>query len=194
MIGDRAREVIANARNFTWPTRMIVNLKGKPLKFMDSPDTNPDVVSTYGNYYLVYRRKTRNGNDNVKRFAIIFDFGNKFLKFSNYNELKLQAETNDIAKFALTYTNLRKEMFNIAVQNESMRIPVSLDVVKYNRDIRKQLGNESYAKYEMVFNPFKPKWNSTWDVNENNEIYYKEIDLGNGSENKDTEIESEDNE
>lgn len=189
MIGDRAREVIANARNFTWPTRMMINLKGKPLKFMDSPDTNPDVVSTYGNYHFVYRRKTRNGNDNVKCFAIIFDFGNKFLKFANYNELKLQAETNELAKFVLTYTTLRADMFSIAVQNESMRLPVSLDVVKYNRDIRKQLGNESYSKYEMVFNPFKPKLNSRWNVNENDEIFYEEI-----GPDKDNETESEDSE
>ena len=61
-----------------------------------------------------------------------------------------------------------------------MHIPVTFDVVKYNKDIREKLGVENGHNYEMIFNPFKPKWNSRWDVDENNQIYYKELEPGEG--------------
>lgn len=180
MIGDKARGVIANARNMTWPMRMIVDITGSPLIFMSSPDTNPNLIATFGTYHLVYNTTTRNGNENVKRFAIVFDFGRRFLKCSNFQELERQAVTNDLARFFLKYTNLCDEMFEIACQNEGMHIPVTFDVVKYNRDIREKLGVENGHNYEMIFNPFKPKWNSRWDVDENNNIYYKELEPGEG--------------
>lgn len=176
MIGDKAREVIANARGMTWPIRMIVDITGTPLTFMDSPSTNPNLVATFGTYHLVYNTTTRNGNENLKRFAVVYDFGRRFLKCRNFQELERQAVTNDLARFFLKYTNLCDEMFEIAVQNEGMHIPVTFDVIKYNKDIREKLNVENGHNYEMVFNPFKPKWNSRWDVDENNNIYYKELE------------------
>lgn len=176
MIGDKAREVIANARSMTWPIRMIVDITGTPLTFMDSPSTNPNLVATFGTYHLVYNTTTRNGNENLKRFAVVYDFGRRFLKCRNFQELERQAVTNDLARFFLKYTNLCDEMFEIACQNEGMHIPVTFDVIKYNKDIREKLNVESGHNYEMVFNPFKPKWNSRWDVDENNNIYYKELE------------------
>lgn len=176
MIGDRTREVIANARGMTWPMRMIVDITGSPLTFMSSPSTNPFLVATFGTYHLVYSTKTRNGEDNVKRFSLVFDFGRKFLKCSNFQELERQAVTNDLARFFLKYTNICEEMFKIAMQNEKMHIPVTFDVVKYNRDIRKQIGVEDPEEYAMIFNPFKPTHGSRWNVDEENNIYYMDLD------------------
>lgn len=178
MIGDKAREVIANARGMTWPTRMVLDITGSPLKFMDSPSTNPNLITTFGTYHLVFNTMTRTGAENVKKFCLVFDFGRKFMKCGNFQELERQAVTNDLARFFLKYTNLCDEMFTIAVHNEGMHIPVTFDIVKYNNDIRKQLGVEDYHEYAMVFNPFKPKKTSRWDVDEDNNIYYKEIEAG----------------
>ena len=175
MIGDKARGVIANARRMTWPTRMMISLTGSAYEFMDTPVTNPDIVATYGTYHLVYNTKTRNGEDNVKRFALVFDFGKQYLKCSNFAELKTQAVTNDIARFFLKYTNVCEEMFTIAFFNEGMHIPVTFDVVKYNQDIRKQLQVEDCNEYAMVFNPFKPTHGSRWRVDENDKIYYMDL-------------------
>lgn len=176
MIGDKAREVIANARGMTWPMRMILDITGSPLTFMDSPSTNPNLIATFGTYHLVFSTNTRTGNENVKKFSLVYDFGRRFLKCNNYQELERQAVTNDLVRFFLKYTNLCDEMFTIAVHNEGMHIPVTFDIVKYNNDIRKKLGVEDYHEYAMVFNPFKPKKTSRWDVDENDNIYYKEID------------------
>ena len=177
MIGDRIKQVIANARGMTWPMRMIVSLSGTPLIFMDTPQSNLDLVATFGNYHLMYANKTRNGEDNVKKFSLVFDFGRKFLKCSNFTELKTQAVTNDIARFFLKYTNICDEMFAIASQNEKMHIPVTFDIVKYNQDIRKQLGVEDYNKYVMLLNPFKPTHGSRWDVDTvSGNLYYKDLD------------------
>ena len=176
MIGDNVKGVIANARRMTWPTRMMVSLTGSAYEFMDTPDTNPYIVSTYGTYHLVYNTKTRNGEDNVKRFALVFDFGKQYLKCSNFDELERQADTNDLARFFLKYTNICPDIFRIAMQNESMHIPVCLDVVKYNKDIRKQLGIEDLEEYAMVFNPFKPTHGSRWKVDEREKIYYTDLD------------------
>ena len=176
MIGDNAKGVIANARRMTWPTRMMVSLSGSAYEFMDSPVTNPDIVATYGTYHLVYNTKTRNGEDNVKRFALVFDFGKQYLKCRNFQELERQAVTNDLARFFLKYTNVCDEMFTIAMHNESMHIPVTFNVVKYNQDIRKQIGVEDPEQYAMVFNPFKPTHGSRWKVDENDKIYYTDLD------------------
>lgn len=176
MIGDKTREVIANARGMTWPTRMIIDITGSPLDFMASPSTNPFLIATFGTYHLVYNTKTRNGEDNVKRFNLVFDFGRKFVKCSNFQELERQAVTNDLARFFLKYTNLCDEMFTIAMQNEGMHIPVTFDIVKYNNDIRAKLGIENLKEYAMVFNPFKPTYGSRWKVDENDNIYYTDLD------------------
>ncbi len=180
MIGDRAREVIANARNMNWPTRMMVSLTGSPLKFMETPDTNPNIIATFGTYHLVYNTNTRTGKENVKRFSLVFDFGRKFLKCSNFQELERQAVTNDLARFFLKYTNICNEVFEIACQNEGMHIPVTFDVVKYNQDIREKLGVENGHNYAMIFNPFKPTWGSRWDVDEKDNIYYKVLEPKEG--------------
>lgn len=176
MIGDKTREVIANARGMTWPMRMIINITGSPLNFMESPSTNPFLVATFGTYHLVYSTKTRSGEDNVKRFSLVFDFGRKFLKCSNFQELERQAVTNDLARFFLKYTNICPEMFTIAMQNEKMHVPVVFDIVKYNNDIRKQIGAEDLKEYAMIFNPFKPTYGSRWNVDEDDNIYYTDLD------------------
>lgn len=176
MIGDNAKGVIANARKMTWPTRMMVDITGSPLIFMDSPVTNINMVATYGTYHLVYNTTTRNGEQNLKRFAIVYDFGKQYLKCSNFQELERQAVTNDLARFFLKYTNICEEMFAIACQNESMHIPVCFDVIKYNHEIREKLGITEMNDYAMVFNPFKPTHGSRWDVDTDNNIYYKDLD------------------
>ena len=176
MIGDKTREVIANARGMTWPIRMMISLTGSPLTFMESPSTNPFLVATFGTYHLVYNTKTRNGEDNLKRFSLVYDFGRRFLKCSNYEELQRQAVTNDLARFFIKYTNICPDMFTIAMQNESMHIPVTFDVVKYNRDIRKQIGVEDPEEYAMVFNPFKPTFGSRWKADNEGELCYTDLD------------------
>lgn len=176
MIGDKTREVIANAQGMTWPMRMIVDITGNPLDFMASPSTNPFLVATFGTYHLVYSTKTRNGEDNVKRFSLVFDFGRKFLKCRNFQELERQAVTNDLARFFIKYTNICDEMFTIAMQNEKMHIPVAFDIVKYNNDIRAKLGVVDLKEYAMVFNPFKPTVGSRWGIDNEGDLCCTDLD------------------
>ena len=156
MIGDRARVAIADARLLTNPTRILLNINPQLLKLGETPETNPDLVYTTGLYNLTYRRLTHTGALNKKRFCLRFDFGKGYVKFDSLKELKEQAKTNDHVRFLLEYTNLQPHMLNIAVCNESMQIPVSLDMCKYDKKVRKDLGVKDMTEYLMLYNPYRP--------------------------------------
>lgn len=169
MIGDKAREIIAQARRMSYPTRLMININVKPLEFMEGPDTNPDIISTHGTYHLVFNTRTRNGEVNVKKFNLVFDFGRGFVKCSNYYELKKQAETNEHVRFLLKYTNLCPRLFTIAKLNEGMQIPVCLDIAKIDDEIRASVGNTNKEEYIMSYNSFKPT-ETTWWKEENGRL------------------------
>lgn len=183
MIGDNARGVIANVRKLNYPTRMLISLKAEKLRFDELPNENPDLVYTTGLYYLKFTRLTRNGELNFKKFMIRLDFGNEFIKCSNYDDLVNQTTYNDIAKFLVTYTNLCPQMFKIAVQNEGMQIPISFDVLKYDAELRTKWGvkNDEYA---MIYNPYKPVKGFNWYNTEDDKIELLPIKEGRANEIK----------
>ena len=169
MIGANAIKFIADARELTKPTRMMVSLSCTPPEFGACPETNADLVSTYGAYSISYRFHRRNGKlyeEQPKKFSIRIDFGLGYIKCKSYYDLCEQSKTNDHAKFILEMTNISEDMFEIAYQNEGMQIPFCFDVIKYNNIIRKKLGIEDETKYAMVFNPFKPFMGAVWKDNE----------------------------
>lgn len=158
MIGDRAKGVITNVRHLTNPTRMLININPQLLKLGETPDQNPDLVYTTGLYNLTYRRLTHTGAINKKRFCLRFDFGKGYVKFESLKELKEQAKTNEHVRFLLEYTNFDSHMLDIALCNEAMQIPVSFDMCKYDKKVRKDLGETDNQKYLMLYNPYRPKF------------------------------------
>lgn len=154
MIGDNARGLIASARKMAFPTRMNLNINAEPLKLGETPDLNPNVISTYGQYHLTYNVYARTGELNKKRFAIVVDFGKGYFKFGNWVELYNQQFTNDYIKFILKYTNINKDFMQIAVENEGMHIPLTFDVLKFDADVRKKAGITDKTKRIRCFNPF----------------------------------------
>lgn len=169
MIGDNARRVIADVRLLTNPTRILLNINPQLLKLGETPETNPDLVYTTGLYNITYRRLTHTGAKNMKKFCLRYDFGKGFVKFDSLKELKEQAKTNDHVRFLLEYTNLQSHMLDIALCNESMQIPVCLDMCKYDRKVRKDLGIKSMSEYLMLYNPYRPKFEH--DIDEAIRIY-----------------------
>lgn len=154
MIGDNAKGLIASARKILFPTRMFVNVKAELLKPGETPDTNPDIISTYGQYHIVYNVCTRNGEPAKKKFALVTDFGQGYIKFANWVDFHNQQYTNEFVKFILKYTNMSKQLVNIAVQNEGMHIPIQFDVIKYDADVRAKAGIEDKTRRIRSFNPF----------------------------------------
>lgn len=169
MIGDNAREVIANARLLSNPTRMLVNINPQLLKLCETPETNPDLVYTTGLYNLTYRKITHTGAINRKKFCLRYDFGKGYVKFESFRELKEQAKTNEHVRFLLEYTNLQPYMLAIALCNESMQIPVCFDICKYDKKIRKDLSVENENEYLMLYNPYRPQYKC--DIEEATRIY-----------------------
>lgn len=163
MIGDKARKIIANARLLTNPTRILININPQLLKLGETPETNPDLVYTTGLYNLTYRRLTHTGAVNVKKFCLRYDFGKGYVKFNSMKELKEQAQTNEHVRFLLEYTNLQSRMLDIALCNESMQIPVSFDMCKYDKKVRKDLGVKSASEYLMLYNPYRPRFENDVD-------------------------------
>lgn len=158
MIGDRAKEVIANARHLTNPTRILICLEPQILKLGETPATNPNLVYTTGLYSLTYRKLTHTGALNKKRFCIRFDFGKGFVKFDSMKDLIEQGNTNEHVRFLLNYTNLDEYMLSIALNNEAMQIPLCFDMCKYDKQVRKEVGVEDASKYLMLYNPYRPDY------------------------------------
>lgn len=182
MIGDKSVEIIAQARNLNYPTRMNISLTKTPHTFMTGPDIDADIILTNGLYHLVYHTKTRLQKVNVrKKFDIVFDFGNKLLKVENYHELEMQARTNRYAKFFFEYTNLCKEMFIIAGLNEGMHIPFVFDVVKYYKDVCAEQGWKIDEGYHMILNPYRESNCTFWGEEDNKLVYY---DISRNKEGK----------
>lgn len=179
-IGDGARGIIANVLNTSKPSRAIINCKMIKPEFGETPDTNPDLFYTSGLYHMSYRRLTCSGKVNVKRFCITADFLDRgFVKFYNWRDLVEQSKTNDHVKFILEFTNIEEGMLNIAAQNERMKIPFSLDIMKYDRIVRPQTGKKE-DEYAMIYNSFRPFFTSKWIEDENGEP--KLIDTGGTEE------------
>lgn len=162
-MGDRARGIIANALELNYPTRIEINYKLIPPDFGETPDINPTMFFTTGLYCLSYKKYTHSGAVNMKRFCIKADFVNRqFIKFFSWHDLQEQAKTNDHVKFLLEYTNLNEQMLNIAAQNEDMRIPFCLDIVKYDKEVRPKTGKKP-DEYAMIYNPYKTSVKCDWE-------------------------------
>lgn len=163
MIGDNGRRAIESTYKSIYTPYAEVSLSGLPLSPYDTPDTNRDLVYTYGRYYVKYSHYNKSGEKAKQLFTIRYDFGKEFIKCNSFKELKQQRETNEIVRFLLDFTTISKELFTIAGHNEQMQIPFCLDFAKYNKYIRKQIGEEDLNEYAMVFNSQRPKTYSKKD-------------------------------
>lgn len=163
MIGDNGRRAIESTYKSIYTSYALISLSGLPLSPYETPDTNGDLVYTYGRYYIKYAHHTNSGEEAKKLFTIRLDFGKDFIKCNSYDELVRQSKTNVVAKYLLTFTTISKELFTIAGHNEKMQIPFCLDFAKYNKYIRKQIGEEDLKEYAMVFNSQRPKTYSKKD-------------------------------
>ena len=169
MIGDNAKGIIAQTRNLNFPMRPLIHLKGEKLKYAELPQDNPDLVYTSGLYYLKYANATRRGDFNIRPFMIRIDFGHEVIRLNGYSDFLQQAETNDYVRYLAKYTNISRQHFYIAAQNPSMQIPFSLDIAKYDADVRAKWGANN-SKYAMIYNPYKEKEDDRWVVNEDEEF------------------------
>lgn len=160
MIGDKQKELIAYARRLNYPTRMFISLTGSCLKEGAGPDTDSDIVTTNGQYHLVYNTRNRLNELNKRKFCIVYDFGKGYFKFYSWDDLEEQANSNEHVRFFLKYTNLQPHMLSIARQNEGMHFPIALDIMKYDTEIRKREG-WGPKDYHMIYNPFK-ETKTTW--------------------------------
>ena len=169
MIGDRARGVISACVEFERPTRMMISLKLDELVFGTTCQNNPDYILTNGQYYLFFATHTRTGDLNKKKFCITYDFGRGFSKFIDWEDFLKQSRQNPHVRFIRDFTNISKQHFNIAYQNEQMRFPVTFDLIKYDTAIREKFGYKK-DEYAMIYNPFKEVYDRTYIKNENGEV------------------------
>lgn len=180
MIGDNAKELIAQARRLNYPTRMYISITASCLTEGTGPDINSDIICTNGLYHLVYNTRNRNNELNTKKYCLVYDFGRGFIKFQGWDELQEFAKTNDHVKFLLKYTNLHSHMLTIARQNEGMHIPVIFDIMKYDTEIRTREG-WGLKEYHMMYNPFR-ETQTTWYGVEDNKIVKYDINKGGSAE------------
>ena len=170
-IGDNARELLAKAYSLERPTRLLLNSELVAPKLFETPDTNPSFFYTTGVYNLTFRRYTHTQNLNKKRYCLKVDFLPRgFVKFNNWEEFVEAAANSPIINFLKEYTNISEQLFNIASQNESMIIPVVINLEKYDSVVRPQL-KAPKDRYAMIYNSYKPCFGTHWSVNEKGEIY-----------------------
>lgn len=172
MIGDKAREVIAEGKAIQLrKSRPCVNLKGEEIKENDSPLTNKDCIYTslyWGVRYEPYKRGKNTVPYLVK--GDIFGIGvrlkdwQELVDVANGGELsnpKINRHEENIPqklKFILKYTTLDENMFKVAKDNLGIELTFSLKYDKYIKDAKTLI--PPVLKKEMIEKlKIKFKWN-----------------------------------
>lgn len=73
------------------------------------------------------------------------------VRFSNIEDLQLLEKERAAVEWLLKYTNLNKELLLIASTNSYMAIPISVDLIRYDKDLRAQIKNERKQRNYSTF-------------------------------------------
>lgn len=159
MIGDNARKAIANSGNFKRAARLFVNTKIDRLQPGETPDVNPNIITTTGAYHLKYTNKSKYGIEEKldHPYILKLDFPQMdWARFRNWPDFVKEAKENSILKFIKDYTNICEQTFLIAGQNPGMIVPITFDIIKFDTDVRAKY-NWGKKERHLIYNPFDEK-------------------------------------
>ena len=158
MIGDLASMALAeNSQRIPFQKRAIISLSGRPLKENDGPGPHTDCRYTDFMYYLKYM-PSQLPQYKDRPFVIVGDiFKNGKFRTRDYNYTKyFYGKQSEEVQWVIEHTNLCQELFDLAFQNIQMAIPISVDVLGLDKELREKKG-EPDSKYSMFKDPIIAK-------------------------------------
>lgn len=163
MLGDLARERYESTLkvlNTPFVARLAVDLRGVPVIFGQTDDyrDNPHVRYTIPMYRIKYMPsfKTKHRTKPVLLETDLY-LARKLVRFDTYEDLVEMAKEDEVIAFLLKWTNLSVELIEQCKRYVQIPIPFYFDTVKYEEEMRKQLGDSEYSV-------FKDKWISEMEA------------------------------
>ena len=159
MLGDKAREMIIEdmQKKPIFP-RITFYIDFRELKSDTNPMFEEDVIATKGDFFIQYLQDKENTKYRTP-FLISCDmFPKNAIYFESYKDLKERIEkakdnkTKMRCKVLVECTTLTPELFDIAKEHPSLKLPFSLDVVKVYEEVKKNSkeGNRFILRPEMM--------------------------------------------
>ena len=152
MIGDKAREMLADHEvKRTLNPRLMASKTEKLAQKEDTPMTNPDLFYTTGLYYLTFRPSTGPNVKKQAKFMIGSDIfhGNRH-RVLNFDMIKRMAKEDWRFAFLLKWTDINEDLFEIAFNNISVRIPFRFKVEEYAQMIKEKYDCTEYNIYRKT--------------------------------------------
>lgn len=143
MINELAKRAISEQTvKKSLNSRMLISLNSVPLPpgCSNIHQRTPEQRYTDG-WYSVKYKPTPTKIGRVKRYLIMCDLFHekyKFLRVKDYDELVELSKKDPRVMWLFKYTNISKELFDIARKNVCVAMPFCLDVVKYNNEIKQK--------------------------------------------------------
>lgn len=157
MLGDLARERYAltlKTLNYPLVARLKIDLRGIPVIFGETDDIldNPHIRNTIPLYRIKYipsYKPKYKGKPMLLETDLYLE--RKVVRFDTYADLVEMAEEDEAIAFILKWTNISEELIEFAKQYVQIPIPFYFDVLRYEAEMRRQLGDPEASV-------FKAKW------------------------------------
>lgn len=157
MLGDLARERYAltlKTLNYPLVARLKIDLRGIPVIFGETDDIrdNPHIRNTLALYRIKYLPSYKpKYKDKPMLLETDLYLDRKLIRFDTYADLVEMAEEDEAIAFLLKWTNISEELIEFAKQYVQIQIPFYFDVLRYEAEMRRQLGDPEASV-------FKAKW------------------------------------
>lgn len=157
MLGDLARQQYAltlKTLNYPLVARLKIDLRGIPVIFGETDDIldNPHIRNTLPLYRIKYipsYKPKYKGKPMLLETDLYLE--RKVVRFDTYADLVEMAKEDEAIAFILKWTNISEELIEFAKQYVQIPIPFYFDVLRYEAEMRRQLGDPEASV-------FKAKW------------------------------------
>lgn len=154
MLGDLARETYAltlKTLNYPLVARLKIDLRGIPVIFgeTDNMQVNPHLRATLPLYRIKYIPSYKpKYKDKPMLLETDLYLERKVVRFDTYADLVEMAKEDEAIAFILKWTNISEELIEFAKQYVQIPIPFIFDVLKYEAEMRRQLGDPEASVFK----------------------------------------------
>ncbi len=149
MIGDMAKElIIQQKQELKYATCPYLKVTGEPILPGETPNLNHDIFQINKNFGICYMRRRTKTQGGVYKIITEIAIDKRVYYIKSYEEFVELAKTDKALEFMLKFTCISKLLFDLAKDNEEMRIPFGMNWDKYVEHIK--------SKTDKVrLNPYK---------------------------------------
>lgn len=153
MIGDNAKAIIANmSKNVRVPRALLINLYANYGHEDDYIKNVDGYYRTTGLYSVRYAPNEYAKKTQGKPFVLKVDLFDRIEsgghRVVDYEDFCNSTKYSKIVPFLLRYTNISKELFELAKRNCCCDIPFTIDILKYINDVQKKFEEQTGEKLD----------------------------------------------